>query len=77
MKTKRKKTMTYKIILEREAAGGYSAYAPELPGCASQGETVAEATANIKKAIKLYLWSLKKDQQPLRLKAVLVKDVAA
>ncbi len=32
---------------------------PALPGCVSQGETVAEATESIKEAISLYLESLK------------------
>ena len=28
---------------------------PELPGCASAGQSEAEATANIREAIELYL----------------------
>ena len=28
---------------------------PDLPGCASQGETLEEALQNIKEAIELYL----------------------
>ena len=28
---------------------------PDLPGCASQGETLEEALENIKEAIELYL----------------------
>ena len=35
------------------------------PGCASQGETRAQAVHNIKEAIDLYLWSLKEDGMPL------------
>ena len=69
--------MTYKVIIEAEASGGYSVYAPELSGCASQGETMAEAIRNMKKAIKLYLWSLKKDQQPLKIRPVIIRDIAA
>lgn len=69
--------MTYKVIVEKESTGGYSVYVPELPGCASQGETVSESIRNIKKAIKLYLWSLDKDQQSLQKKLILIKDIAA
>ena len=51
--------MKYKVVVEEEKMGGYSAYVPELPGCASQGETMKEAMSNIKKAIRLYTWSVK------------------
>lgn len=30
-------------------------WVPDLPGCASQGETLEEALENIKEAIELYL----------------------
>ena len=36
-------------------AQSYSAVCPELPGCASAGETEAEARRNIEEAIRLYL----------------------
>ena len=51
----------YKVILEPEPSGGFSVFVPSLPGCASQGETEAEALANIREAIELYLWSLRDD----------------
>ncbi|MCL6447961.1 MAG: type II toxin-antitoxin system HicB family antitoxin [Armatimonadetes bacterium] len=49
------------VVMEQEEDGGYSVYVPELPGCASQGDTWEEALVNIKEAIELYLWSLKED----------------
>lgn len=55
----------FKVILEPEVDGGYSVHVPALPGCASQGETIEEALANIKEAIELYLWSLKDDKLPI------------
>lgn len=33
----------------------YSAVRPDLPGCASAGDTEAEARANLEEAIRLYL----------------------
>lgn len=33
----------YIAILEREEDGGYHAFVPALPGCHSQGDTLAEA----------------------------------
>ena len=46
--------MTYKIVLHRSEEG-YSVWIPGLPGCCSQGETEAEAIANIKVAAQEYL----------------------
>ena len=45
----------FKVFLEPEEAGGYVAVCPALTGCYSQGDTVAEAMANIKEAIELCL----------------------
>jgi predicted RNase H-like HicB family nuclease len=43
----------FKVILRRDREdGGYVASCPALPGCFSQGETKAEATANIREAIE-------------------------
>src|ERR1039458_3695261 len=48
--------MTFRVVLEHDPeTGDYSAVCPELPGCASAGETEAEARANIREAIELYL----------------------
>ena len=57
--------MRFKVVLEPQEGGGYTAYVPSLPGCVSQGETVEEAMANIKEAIGLYLESLKERKLPL------------
>lgn len=43
--------MKFTVILEPEEVGGYSVVCPALPGCASQGETLEEALANIREAI--------------------------
>jgi len=45
----------YNAIFQEEINGGYSVWVPDLPGCASQGETFEEALGNIKEAIDLYL----------------------
>ena len=47
--------MRYTVILEQETDGGYVVSAPALPGCISQGDTRAEALANIREAIELYV----------------------
>ena len=50
--------MKYKVTVEAQEAGGYTVYAPSLPGCVSQGKTREEAMTNIKEAIEVYLESL-------------------
>ena len=48
--------MTFRVVLEFDpVAGSYSAVCPELPGCASAGDTEEEAQVNIEEAIRLYL----------------------
>ena len=47
--------MKLKVVLEPSEDGGYTIYAPFLPGCISEGDTREEALANIGEAIQLYL----------------------
>ena len=47
--------MKIKVILEPQEKGGYTVYAPSLPGCISEGDTREETLHNIKEAIELYL----------------------
>ncbi len=48
--------MKFRVVIERDPdTGDYSSVCPELPGCASAGETEQEAEANIREAIALYL----------------------
>ena len=39
------------IIIHAAEEGGYWAEVPSIPGCVTQGETLAELTANIKDAV--------------------------
>ena len=50
--------MKYRVILEPQPEGGYTAYVPSLPGCISEGDSRTEAVANIREAIALYRESL-------------------
>ena len=48
--------MTFRVVLEFDPdTKSFSAVCPELPGCASFGDTEAEARRNIEEAIRLYL----------------------
>ena len=69
--------MRYKVVLEKESSGGFSSYILELPGVCSQGETRKEALANLKKALKLYLWSLQEDKRALTKRKIFITDIAA
>jgi predicted RNase H-like HicB family nuclease len=51
----------YQVVFQEENEGGYSVWVPDLPGCASQGETLEEALENIKEAMELYLEDVKED----------------
>jgi predicted RNase H-like HicB family nuclease len=53
--------MKIRVVLEAAEEGGYTVYVPSLPGCISEGETEAEALANIKEAIELYLEPVEDD----------------
>lgn len=61
MKAKRKIILNYNVIFEEQVNGGYAVWVPDLPGCASQGETLDEAKRNIEEAITLYLEDAPKD----------------
>jgi predicted RNase H-like HicB family nuclease len=60
--------MAYKVsvVIERDE-NGYYAYAPELKGCQTQGETMDELMANIREAVELYLETLTPDERADRL----------
>ena len=48
--------MKFRVLLEFDPeTNSYSAVCPELPGCASAGDTEEEARLNIAEAIRLYL----------------------
>lgn len=50
----------YLVVME-PAGRNYSAYVPDLPGCAPTGDTRAEVETNIREAIKLHLEGLRQD----------------
>ena len=53
--------MKLRIVLEPSDEGGYTVYVPDLPGCISEGDTVDDASANIREAIELYLEPVESD----------------
>jgi len=57
--------MRYRILIEQDEDGIFIAECSSLPGCISQGKTRKEALENIRDAIKGYLESLKKHNEPI------------
>lgn len=55
--------MRYAVVIEL-AAGNYSAYVPDLPGCVATGNTPAEAEAAIRDAIGFHLEGLREEGTP-------------
>ena len=59
----RSKTKLVTVIYEPAAEGGYVAYAPSLPGCNTQGDTLEEAEKNITEVVELYLEEIAESKQ--------------
>jgi predicted RNase H-like HicB family nuclease len=56
--------MKYLVIYE-ETTTGYSAYAPDLPGCITTGPTLEETERLMKEAIEFHLEGLREDGLPI------------
>ncbi len=52
----------YLIVIEPTKTG-FSAYSPDLPGCASTGRTREEVEQNMREAIEFHLDGLREDGQ--------------
>jgi antitoxin HicB len=53
------KNLTYRIILNKEPEGTFTAIVPSLPGCITYGDNVEHAIQIAKDAIELYLEELR------------------
>ena len=54
----------YAIVIEK-AAGNYSAYVPDLPGCVATGSTIEETERGIREAIHFHLEGMRDDGTPI------------
>lgn len=52
--------MKYAVVIEK-AAGNYSAYVPDLPGCVATGSSVEEVEAEIRDAIAFHIEGMRED----------------
>lgn len=53
------------FIFEPQEEGGYYAYAPDLPGLHTQGDTLEEARANAEEALALYVEGVQEEGRAL------------
>ena len=51
--------MEYVVIYETGESGGYSAYAPDLPGCVAAAKTLEACKRLMKEAIEFHIEGLK------------------
>ena len=58
------RVMRYAVVIE-QAAGNFSAYVPDLPGCVATGQTVEEVTREIAEAIDFHIEGLKLRGSPI------------
>ncbi len=56
--------MRYATVIEK-AAGNYSGYVPDLPGCVATGPTIAAVEREIRKAIRFHIEGLRADGLPV------------
>ena len=68
--------MRYAIIKEK-TPNNYSAYAPDLLGCAATGATLAEVQQQIKEAIEFHLEGLREEGLPIPQPTTLCEYVEA
>jgi predicted RNase H-like HicB family nuclease len=53
------------LVIIEKGNGKYSAYSPDLPGCAATGETLQEVESNMYEAIQLHVKELLEDGLPI------------
>ncbi len=59
------KTYVFRVELEQEEDGRWSAVVPVLPGCATWGYTKDEAFKSIQEAAQAYVETLIEDGRPI------------
>lgn len=69
--------MDYVVVIEKAGDGSYSAYVPDLPGCASCGDTLEEARKLINEAVRLHIDSLRCHGEPVPFPAATTHTVHA
>ena len=53
------------LVVIEKANGNYSAYSPDLPGCAATGRTREQVARNMHAAIEMHVRGLQEDNLPV------------
>ncbi|MGO9742870.1 MAG: type II toxin-antitoxin system HicB family antitoxin [Roseiarcus sp.] len=56
--------MRYAVVIEK-GERNFSAYVPDLPGCAPVGDSLEAGKAEIREAIEFHLFGLREDGLPI------------
>ena len=57
-------TRRYPVIIE-ETGNGYSAYSPDVPGCAAVGDTQEETRSNFQDALAAHFEAMREVGEPI------------
>ena len=57
--------MKFPVVLHKDPGSDYSVTVPDVPGCFTAGETMAEALDNVREALELHYEGLMADGDPL------------
>ena len=68
--------LKYSVVFER-MPNNYGAYAPDLPGCISTGDTWEEVQEMIREAIVFHIEGLMEDGEPLPLPRMSISEAMA
>jgi predicted RNase H-like HicB family nuclease len=55
----------YVIVIERDEAGGYSAWSPDLPGCVAAADDYEACVQLMREAVDFHLEGMREDGQPI------------
>ncbi len=69
------KILNYTVIMTPDETGGYVVTCPALPGLVTEGDTLEEAREMATDAIRCYIESLQKDDEPIPTDNPIVEEV--
>jgi len=66
--------MKYAVLYEKTSTG-YSAHAPDLPGCIATGRTLAQTEKRMREAIEMHLDGMREDGDPIPMPTTIAKEI--
>jgi predicted RNase H-like HicB family nuclease len=67
----------YLVIIERDEEGGYSAWAPDLPGVAAAAPTYDETLTVMREAVAFHLEGMREDGEPIPAPSAIAAETVA